>query len=65
MLKCARCKLARYCGKECQAADWRAAHKRACPLLCGVQDLLGMGRVRFDPMEFDDTWRPFGWAIGL
>jgi NAD(P)H-dependent flavin oxidoreductase YrpB (nitropropane dioxygenase family) len=26
---CAKCRRVRYCGKECQAADWRE-HKKAC-----------------------------------
>ena len=26
----ARCRRARYCSAACQAADWRAHHKRAC-----------------------------------
>ncbi|KAF7295807.1 MYND-type domain-containing protein [Mycena chlorophos] len=28
-LKCARCRLY-YCGKECQANDWKAGHKNEC-----------------------------------
>ena len=27
---CARCKVAPYCDKTCQTADWRAGHKRSC-----------------------------------
>ena len=27
---CSRCKVARYCDAECQAADWRAGHKGEC-----------------------------------
>lgn len=29
-LECARCHARRYCGKDCQLADWRAGHKWAC-----------------------------------
>ena len=29
MTKCSRCKVARYCTPECQAADWQS-HKRQC-----------------------------------
>jgi hypothetical protein len=28
--RCARCKLARYCSKECQAKDWTARHAASC-----------------------------------
>ena len=30
MLKCGRCKVARYCCRECQKADWGAFHVREC-----------------------------------
>lgn len=29
LLRCAKCKKVLYCGKECQAADWKA-HKPFC-----------------------------------
>ncbi|KAI9019942.1 hypothetical protein DFJ74DRAFT_707990 [Hyaloraphidium curvatum] len=28
--RCARCKVARYCSRECQAAAWKAVHKKDC-----------------------------------
>jgi hypothetical protein len=30
---CAGCKVARYCGKSCQAAHWKPAHKPVCRML--------------------------------
>jgi hypothetical protein len=30
---CAGCKVARYCGKPCQAAHWKVAHKPVCKML--------------------------------
>ena len=30
LLKCAKCKVAAYCSKECQVADWKKKHKLAC-----------------------------------
>jgi hypothetical protein len=30
---CAGCKVARYCGKPCQAAHWKPAHKPVCRIL--------------------------------
>jgi hypothetical protein len=32
LLKCSRCKLRAYCGKECQAADW-PTHKAPCKMV--------------------------------
>lgn len=29
-LQCARCRIAMYCGRECQRRHWRAAHKAEC-----------------------------------
>jgi hypothetical protein len=29
---CARCKKIRYCGRACQAAHWKAGHKKTCVL---------------------------------
>jgi hypothetical protein len=29
---CARCKKVRYCGRACQAAHWKAGHKKTCVL---------------------------------
>lgn len=35
---CSRCRVPRYCTKECQARDWKGAaglpHKKVCPVLC-------------------------------
>lgn len=28
-MTCAKCAKARYCGRDCQAADWKV-HKKAC-----------------------------------
>ena len=28
--RCAKCKLYRYCGKECQVKHWKAGHKKDC-----------------------------------
>ena len=32
---CSRCKVARYCSRECQITDWRATHKHSCADLKG------------------------------
>jgi hypothetical protein len=31
MHSCAKCGVAKYCSKECQALDWKLIHKSACP----------------------------------
>ena len=30
LLRCARCRTARYCRRACQAADWRVRHRKEC-----------------------------------
>jgi MYND finger len=30
LLRCAGCKKARYCSKECQSVDWKIGHKAEC-----------------------------------
>ncbi|KAK6974577.1 hypothetical protein R3P38DRAFT_2668309 [Favolaschia claudopus] len=30
---CGGCKISRYCSRECQAVDWRDAHRQVCPIL--------------------------------
>ena len=32
---CSRCRVARYCSRECQITDWRASHKHSCADLVG------------------------------
>jgi len=39
MLSCGRCKQVRYCGRECQLADWKAGHKAGC--LAASESLAG------------------------
>ena len=31
--RCSRCKVAWYCGRECQRSHWRAGHREACELV--------------------------------
>ena len=30
LLRCTRCKIALYCSKECQKADWKRGHRKGC-----------------------------------
>lgn len=30
LMVCARCKVVRYCSRECQVADWKRGHKKLC-----------------------------------
>ncbi|EJD35201.1 hypothetical protein AURDEDRAFT_175731 [Auricularia subglabra TFB-10046 SS5] len=36
---CARCKLARYCSRDCQRADWASGHKRICRVLSALESV--------------------------
>ena len=33
LMCCGHCQMAWYCGRQCQAADWRVRHRRECPSL--------------------------------
>lgn len=41
-LLCSRCRRARYCGSECQRADWKH-HKKACRATPAIEDSRGGG----------------------
>lgn len=44
-LECTGCECAIFCSKECQKADWKANHKRLCPLLKNIgEEEGGMGK---------------------
>ena len=34
--KCSKCRIARYCGPECQTKHWRAGHKAECARLASL-----------------------------
>ena len=38
MQKCAGCRFARYCSKECQKQDWKRVHKQHC---CSIAQVCG------------------------
>ena len=38
--KCGNCKLARYCSRECQVADWKARHKKICKKAKELHDMV-------------------------
>lgn len=54
LLTCARCKVARYCGKACQSADWASRHKRWCKALPKYMDL-----VSIDYNKWEGQYIPF------
>ncbi|KAK7028466.1 SET domain protein, sequence [Favolaschia claudopus] len=37
--RCSRCASCYYCGKDCQTADWKRAHKRECKIFQAVAEL--------------------------
>lgn len=38
ILKCAGCRRAGYCSKECQKLDWTAVHKKQCKILQRINE---------------------------
>lgn len=38
MYNCAKCKVARYCSKECQSSDW-PSHKDTCIIIVNYREL--------------------------
>eukprot|EP00002_Diphylleia_rotans_P009789 TRINITY_DN2013_c0_g1_i1.p1 TRINITY_DN2013_c0_g1~~TRINITY_DN2013_c0_g1_i1.p1 ORF type:complete len:547 (+),score=83.74 TRINITY_DN2013_c0_g1_i1:19-1659(+) len=36
LLRCSRCKLCRYCSKQCQQKHWTLEHREECPHLCRI-----------------------------
>lgn len=48
LLTCARCKVARYCGKACQRADWTSRHKTWCRALPKYMDLVGINYNKWE-----------------
>ena len=39
IMKCARCKMALYCSKECQTKDWQLQHKKDCASMCKLKEI--------------------------
>ncbi|KAF9483722.1 hypothetical protein BDN70DRAFT_918273 [Pholiota conissans] len=48
VLQCARCSSTRYCGKECQVADWKPRHKDECIAIQQVKKWKGKEWKAFD-----------------
>ena len=48
LMKCARCRLAHYCGKSCQSSDWTLRHKRWCKALPKYMDLVGISYNKWE-----------------
>lgn len=38
LMACSRCKIALYCGADCQACDWRAGHKSQCKAFVAAKE---------------------------
>ena len=45
---CSQCKLAWYCSKECQGADWKRGHKKACKTLQTQTTMAGNGGMKHE-----------------
>ena len=57
LLRCARCRTARYCNRACQASDWRARHKKECGQ---VEQLASAARSVVHPSAVLSVVAPFG-----
>ena len=55
LLKCAACRVARYCGKECQIKDWKACHRKHCKVMPYFLRL-----TRIDYSKYDSHMHMFG-----
>lgn len=64
---CSRCKVPRYCGAECQRADWKRAHKKLCGPFSQLRDLFDapeyMARVRQSAISDQDLIHLGHWAV--
>lgn len=38
LMACSRCKIALYCGADCQASDWRTGHKAQCKAFVAAKE---------------------------
>ena len=47
--KCAACKTARYCSKECQTTHWMETHKRTCKAMPLFMKLAAIDLSKFNP----------------
>ena len=46
--KCAACKMARYCSKDCQAKHWKEWHKRTCKAVPIFRMLTDINYAKYD-----------------
>ncbi|KAH0362828.1 hypothetical protein KCU65_g7791, partial [Aureobasidium melanogenum] len=58
--RCAGCENIRYCGAECQKADWKI-HKLVCRTFKAARDAPGPDMVRVLEFPIDDTKPKFSW----
>jgi hypothetical protein len=52
---CGGCGVARYCGEDCQAADF-SHHEKCCPLLARRWDGVGIAPLSLIPIISDGSW---------
>ena len=50
--KCAACKVARYCSKECQTEHWKKCHKKSCKAMPVFIKLTKINYSKFDTTAF-------------
>ena len=53
--KCSSCKVAKYCDRDCQAADWRERHKTWCK---AMPEFIKLVNVRYDRYKSEESCFP-------
>ena len=51
--KCSRCRVAKYCDKQCQTKDWKARHKAWCGT---IPDFIKLSKFKFNVWRENQTF---------
>jgi hypothetical protein len=65
IMKCAGCKRAGYCSKECQKLDWSVVHKKRCKVLAKVNEWDERDYKRMSGRSILGRWYDLFLAFGL
>jgi hypothetical protein len=51
--RCSRCRVAKYCDKQCQTKDWKQRHRASCPV---IPDYLKLTKLKYDVWRENQTF---------